>query len=282
MKDVDELDTALEQEYPLVRAYSRYATLYDELGQSDFGLTMLLLIDLIIGRNPLPGREVLDLACGTGTVAALLAQRGYRVTGADGSEEMLEIARAKARQAGVAVNFLQRDMIRLQMAQRFDLVLCLYDSLNYLLTISDLEAAFAGVAQALNAGGLFVFDVNTLYCLANEWGNQVVEERSRSAMLVHQYSFSPESRVGTLELVCLCNQSDRIEKFREVHRERGYTREEIRAALESCGLVTVEEMAFPDLADPDDTASRLICVATKPHPEPRRGRPPVVLESSRR
>ena len=264
MTDVDELDTALEQEYPLVRPYSRYAGLYDGLGQSDFGRAMLPLIHLAIERYPLSGNRVLDLACGTGTVAILLAREGYDVTGVDRSGEMLEVARGKAIDAGVRVEFLQRDMVGLQMDQRFDLVLCLYDSLNYLLQQSDLEAALAGVAGALAPRGLFVFDMNTLHCLANDWGNQVVEERGPSALLIHRYSFSPESRIGTLELICLRNHPGGIEKFREIHRERGYTREEIRAALDASGLAALEEMSFPDLVAPDDDTSRLICVATNP------------------
>ncbi len=282
MKDVDDAGSALEQEYPLVRPYSRYAGLYDELGQSDFGRAMMPLVDLTLGRHPLLGNKVLDLACGTGTVATLLAQRGYEVTGVDRSGEMLEVARAKAREAGVEVDFLQRDMVRLQMVRRFDLVLCLYDSLNYLLNQCELEAAFAAVAQLLNVDGVFLFDMNTLHCLANDWGNQVVEERCPSALLVHQYSFSSESRIGTLELICLFNRPDRIEKFREIHRERGYTRQEIGAALKACSLVALEEMSFPDLVEPDDDASRLICVATRPRPAPGKRKPGIVIESGRR
>ncbi len=261
---MDEIDVALQLEYPLVRAYSRYASLYDELGQSDFGQSLLPLVEMVAHRHRLPGKDTLDLACGTGTVATLLARKGYRVTGVDRSAEMLQIAERKALDAGVEVVFHQQDMTRLEMDGDFDLVLCLYDSLNHLLSLRELEATFAGVARALRPAGVFVFDLNTVHCLANDWGNQVVEERSASAVLIHRYSYEPESRVGTLELLCLLNLKDRIEKFREIHRERGYTREEVTGALERGGLVVLQEMAFPDLGSPDGSASRLIWVAGKP------------------
>ena len=264
MIDADKAEAVLEREYPLVSPYSNYAALYDELGQSNFGLAMLQLIERAIQRHPLAGARVLDLACGTGTVASQLAKRGYQVTGVDRSGEMLEIAAAKAREAGVEVELQQQNMASLRMARRFDLVICLYDSLNYLLSDGDLEAAFAGVARVLDVGGLFIFDFNTLHCLANDWGNQVVEERAAAAALMHLYSFSPESRIGTLELFCVSKRPDGLVKFREIHRERGYTAEEIRNTLRGSGLVLLEEMAFPDLAEPNDEASRLICVATKP------------------
>lgn len=256
-------DTGLEREYPLVGPYSRYATLYDDLGQSDFGLGMIPLVDLLVERHRLQGDRVLDLACGTGTVATELARRGYRVVGVDRSMEMLEIARAKAVEARVRVEFQQQDMASLRFEQRFDLVLCVYDSLNYLLDPRQLRAAFRGVSGVLEDRGLFIFDMNTLYCLAHHWGNQVVEERSASALLVHRYSFCPETRIGTLELFCLSRRSGRIERFREVHRERGYTLGEVREALHASGMLPLEEMAFPDLSDPDDESARVIWVATK-------------------
>ncbi|MHB0868260.1 MAG: class I SAM-dependent DNA methyltransferase [Chloroflexota bacterium] len=258
---MDETETILQLEYPLVRPYSRYADLYDTLGQSDFSQAMLLLAERTIRRHALAGHEILDLACGTGTVALLLAREGYRVTGVDRSEEMLEIARMKAREAGIEADFLRQDMTLLEMERSFDLALCFYDSLNHLLSLRDLEMAFQGVASVLKPNGLFIFDMNTVHCLAHDWGNQVVEERCASALLVHQYSYEPEARIGTLEILCLLNGKDRIEKFREIHRERGYTREEVAKALQKSGLNVLEEMAFPDLNQPDDTASRLIWVA---------------------
>ena len=265
------VDAALEEEYPLVPPYSRYAELYDELGQSHFAVAVLPLVARAVERYRVPVRRVLDLACGTGAAAIRLASQGYQVTAVDRSPHMLRVAREKARQAGVEVSFLRQSMTRLRPQGSFDLVLCLYDSINHLLRVRDLEAAISRVAAALDPGGLFVFDVNTAHCLANDWGNQVAEERSRSAMLTHLYRYDPRTRVGTLELVCLVHGKTGIQKFRELHRERGYTRWEIAAALSDGGLEILEELSFPDLAPPDEDASRLIYVATRPRERPAGG-----------
>ncbi len=254
------------QDYPRARPYSRYARLYDSLGQSEFGLAVLPLVEQAMQRYRVPEGRALDLACGTGTVALTLAARGFRVTGVDRSPEMLEIAAAKAREAGLDVTFCLQDMARLRLRGCFDLVLCLYDSLNYLLHPRRLEAAFAAVGRVLSPGGLFVFDVNTPYCLANDWGNQVAEERCGSAVLLHLYRYDPGTGIATLELLCLHNTESGLEKFREIHRERGYTREEVAAALQRGGLQPLEACSFPDLRSPGETTSRLLCVATKPVP----------------
>lgn len=261
---MDDIETILQREYPLVRPYSRYAGLYDDLGQSHFSRIMLLLAERAVQRHLPACHDVLDLACGTGTAAILLAQRGYRVTGVDRSGSMLEIARRKALSAGAEVDFLEQDMTRLQMERSFDLAICFYDSLNYLLDLRDLELAFQNVAGLLKHGGLFVFDMNTEHCLAHDWGNQVVEERCPSALLIHQYSYDPGTRIGTLEILCLVNGEGQVEKFREIHRERGYTRDEVAGALRRAGLSVLEQMAIPDLTPPDDTASRLAWVVRRP------------------
>ncbi len=260
----------LAGEYPLARPYSKYARLYDELGQSEFALAVMPLVEAAAERYGVSPGRALDLACGTGTAALHLAERGWEVTAVDGAPEMLRIARQKALEAGAPVTFLRQKMERLEVDAGFGLVVCLYDSLNYLLTLADLEAAVAAVAAILSPGGVFFFDVNTIRCLAEEWSNRVVEERCSSAALIHLYSYDPGSRIGTLELVCVHNGPDRIVKFREVHRERAHTREEIEGALRRAGLHLLEEFSFPELAEPSDRSSRLVYIAMKQEPGVRR------------
>jgi ubiquinone/menaquinone biosynthesis C-methylase UbiE len=78
-------------------------------------------------------RRILDIATGTGSVALLLAERGYQVTGVDLSEPMVEQARRKAREAGLDITFLQRDAADMDFPPHsFDAALCLYDSFNYI------------------------------------------------------------------------------------------------------------------------------------------------------
>ncbi|AZR74870.1 hypothetical protein BBF96_08220 [Anoxybacter fermentans] len=121
-------------------------------------------------------RIILDLACGTGNMTLLLAKRGYKMLGIDGSKEMVKVAQKKAEQKKLDVSFSQGDFRTFQLKEPVDLVISLYDSLNYLLTEEDLELTFKQVNKALNPYAYFIFDMNTVWRLTNiEEGNSMFE-----------------------------------------------------------------------------------------------------------
>ena len=99
---------------------------------------------------------MLELACGTGAILEQL-QDAYSLTGLDVSPEMLQVARAKLPE----VPLVEADMTAFELAERFDAVLCVYDSINHLADFAQWEAVFDRAHEHLNDGGIFVFDVNT-------------------------------------------------------------------------------------------------------------------------
>jgi SAM-dependent methyltransferase len=101
--------------------------------------------------------SVLELGCGTGSVLARL-DAVPELTGVDQSPKMLAVARAKVPRA----RLLEGDMKSFSLGQRFDVVICVFDSLNHLLFFGDWESMFDAVHQHLVDGGLFIFDVNTV------------------------------------------------------------------------------------------------------------------------
>ena len=107
----------------------------------------------------LRGRRLLDVACGTGNSFLPMLARGYEVVGCDLSPSMLARARGKA---GGRAEVVGADMRALPWRERFDLVTCIDDSMNYLLTTADLVAALDSMCRALAPHGLAVFDTNAL------------------------------------------------------------------------------------------------------------------------
>lgn len=106
-----------------------------------------------------PVDNLLELACGTGTHALQLEQRGYRIVATDNSDDMLNRARQKAEAAGSHVDFRQQDMTQLDVAGApFDAAYCLFDSIGYVATNESLAKVFRGVQKHLRPGGLFVFE----------------------------------------------------------------------------------------------------------------------------
>ena len=116
-------------------------------------------LELWARGNGLRGRRLLDVACGTGNSSLPLLARGYEVVGCDISPAMLAHARSKI---GARAHCVVADMRSLPFQERFDLVTCIDDSINYLLSEADLVAALRGIVRALAPGGLAVFDANSL------------------------------------------------------------------------------------------------------------------------
>jgi ubiquinone/menaquinone biosynthesis C-methylase UbiE len=221
--------------------YERYAAVYDGSGQVRYALLAAPYIHELLQSHPLSGRRAIDIACGTGTLALLLAGMSWEVLGVDAAPAMLAEAEAKASDAELAgrVAFLQADMRRLAEAVPpaiFDLATCLYDSLNYMQSEADLGACFASAAYALRPGGLYIGDMNTRHFLEHEWGFCDVREQS-GYVQVEQSWFDPASETTTLRLTGFIGDDERgYERFDELHRERAYADATVERLLAAAGL----------------------------------------------
>ncbi|HWR54580.1 MAG TPA: class I SAM-dependent methyltransferase [Bryobacteraceae bacterium] len=130
------------------------------------GLKLMPALDRLAAFSLLPrAASVLDLCCGTGHLAAAMCRRGLRVTGLDGSEDMLSYARRNAPGA----QFVLADARRFGFATTFAAVLSTGDSMNHMLSADDLAATFLCVHKALDRGGRFVFDMNMAEAFERQW-----------------------------------------------------------------------------------------------------------------
>jgi len=141
-----------------VASYEHFARWYDELmGDADADpLGNVARIRGYLARH-LPGaRSLLELGCGSGTIMAGLDLP--RMTGLDRSPGMLARARAKVPRA----RFVQGDIASFELDERFDALICVFDTLNHLERFELWSALFERAAAHLQGGGLLAFDVNTL------------------------------------------------------------------------------------------------------------------------
>jgi SAM-dependent methyltransferase len=144
---------------PALLAYEEMADVYDVFTRAYDYDRFLSVVETVALEHGLAGNRLLDVGCGTGKSFMPLLERGYDVTACDLSPEMVRRAREKG---GGAARVVVADMRELPDLGRFDLVTCLDDSINYLLTDADLARALGGIARVLRGGGLVVFDVNSL------------------------------------------------------------------------------------------------------------------------
>jgi ubiquinone/menaquinone biosynthesis C-methylase UbiE len=246
--------------------YNEFARFYTKGDWPRYSAQMARILPAVLERFGVWPMKIMDLACGDGTFAVAMANRGLRVTGVDLSPEMLEIARQRAAREGVRVQFLQQDMRSLSVRGKFDLVTCWFDSLNYLLEIDDLSRTFAGVSRVLDDNGVFIFDVNTIRALAVEWVREpsYVHSNSGDSFLVSIPQYDAATKIASLHIIGFTRENERWVRMEEVHRERGYALNEIRQCLKGAGLRQIACWASLDrMEKPKRNTARVWFVARK-------------------
>ena len=136
--------------------YNAIASIYDEFRGEDPKAWAEYIDSLLKKYSSGETRLLLDLGCGTGTVASALIALGYDLTGVDSSEEMLALAQKNAPDALL----LHQDMRSFELYGTVDAAICCMDGINYLSSTDELLTVLKGVALDLNPEGLFIFDVN--------------------------------------------------------------------------------------------------------------------------
>ena len=221
--------------------YREYARHYDQ-GQLHFSVLMFDYLQDVLERHAPPQHSVVDLACGTGTLALMLADLGWDVLGIDQARDMLHEAQRKARHRldpTRSIRFRRADMRDWHISQPVGLVTCFYDGVNYLLEEDDLKATFQCVWNALDDQGLWIFDINTPYFLEHVWQPVEIEERDGYAHIM-QTTFNPNRCLSTLTMRGFYQREDGLyERFVEDHAERGYEREILAQLLTDVGF-TIE------------------------------------------
>ena len=139
-------------------SYSDFALFYDRLTLNiDYEALADIYAGLLCRYGVKKGGELLDLACGTGSLSVPLAERDFNVTAADISQDMLTVAAAKSSR----VRWLCLDMTALPFEGEFDGVICALDSINHLPDLKAVQKTFDGVYRSLKEGGVFAADLNT-------------------------------------------------------------------------------------------------------------------------
>ena len=134
--------------------YKQFAEVYDLLYSFiDYQKSSKKLIKLIKKYKKIPGNQLLDIACGTGTHLFYLQDK-FSCTGIDLNNEILDIARKKVKKA----NFIQADMITMNLNKKFDIIICLFSSIGYVKTYENLKRTINNFSNHLNSGGIVIIE----------------------------------------------------------------------------------------------------------------------------
>ncbi|MCW3014072.1 MAG: Methyltransferase type 11 [Solirubrobacterales bacterium] len=222
---------------PAEAAYDTLAPAYDILTADYCHDLWLRRIESLAITCGLTGRDVLDIACGTGKSFLPLLDRGYVVEACDLSAVMVELAQRKA---GDAARVSRADMRDLPRFGAFDLVLCLDDAVNYLLDETELVDTFRGVAANLSGSGLFIFDVNALETYRTAFATDWVHE-SDAHVIAWRGRGDPDAAPGAQSSACVevftRTDADGLWQRRtSIHHQRHWQVADITRALTTAGL----------------------------------------------
>lgn len=223
-------------------AYHNLAVSYDRLTNDvDYEATVDFYYE-ILKREGLKPRTAVDLACGTGSVAVILAKRGLRVTAVDLSEEMLTVARQKAMELENQPLFLCQSLQELYLPRAVDLAVCALDSLDYITDPADCREAIRRVYKVLNPGGIFIFDVNTPEKLRAMDG-QVFLDEDDDVFCVWRGEFDEKTNICSYGMDLFQRNGAVWERSFEEHREYAYSQEQLTEYLKEAGFTHIRVYA---------------------------------------
>jgi SAM-dependent methyltransferase len=250
----------------MAETYTVLARVYKAVGLADASEELRQRLFGKIQSDGWLGRRILDLGCGIGEGCSWFSANGFRVTGVDQSEAMLNEARQAADEIGVTVDWQQGDIREVDAGTDYDLILAL-NTLNEMRSIRDLEMVFRAANQALSMEKLLAFDLMTIQGLAEHWGNadRVIYDDTQGLTLMVRSRFSFETSANTREYILFQQDGPGWRREDETHVLRGYALQAVGALLQRTGfrVQTVINPLF-DTFDPyADETGQAIFLAIK-------------------
>ncbi len=243
-------------------AYHQLAASYDRLTNDVDYEAIVDFYWQILSRERLSPRTAADLACGTGSVAILLAQKGLQVTAVDMSEDMLCVAAQKASQLENPPVFVCQKLQQLRLPRGVDLAVCALDSMDYITDPEDCREAIRRVYKALNPGGCFIFDVNTPEKLRAMDG-QVFLDEDEDVFCLWRGEFDLQTNICSYGMDLFQRKGNLWERSYEEHREYAYSQEQLKGYLKDAGFTAIEVFADRCLSELEEGEQRIYLKARK-------------------
>ena len=243
-------------------AYRELAQSYDRLTNDvDYDATVDFYYE-ILKQEGLAPRTAVDLACGTGSVALILARKGLQVTAVDMSAEMLTVAQQKAAEADLYPQFVCQSLQALRLPRGVDLAVCALDSIDYILDPNDCQKAFHRIYKALNPGGCFIFDVNTPEKLTAMDG-QVFLDEDDDVYCVWRGEFDKDTNICSYGMDLFQRHGEVWHRSFEEHREYAYSADELTTYLRQAGFTSIAVYADRKFSPPKAEEQRIYIKARK-------------------
>lgn len=235
-----------------MEAYSSFAQVYDlfmdNVPYEEWSRYLLGLLS----EYGISDGLVAELGCGTGSMTRLLAKAGYDMIGIDNSMDMLEIAREKQyedlteeelqeeeedAEDRKQILYLCQDMREFELYGTVRAIISICDSMNYILTEEDLLAVFRLVNNYLDPGGIFIFDLNTVYKYKDMLGETTICENREEGSFIWDNYYDEETMQNEYDLTLFIREEeDLYRKYEETHIQRAYELDTVKQLLKEAGM----------------------------------------------
>ena len=244
-----------------MEAYSNFAAVYDEfMDETPYEQWKKMITDTL-KKYDINDGIILDLGCGTGVMTEMLACDGYDMIGVDLSQDMLGMAVEKRDKSGHDILYLCQDMTEFELYGTVRAIICICDSINYLLESEDILKTFKLVNNYLDPGGIFIFDFNTKHKYRDVIGDTCIAEARDECSFIWDNYYDEESGINEYDITFFVREEDgRYGRFDEVHYQKGYTLDAIKTLTDKAGLEFVSAYDYEQDKEPDDSSERITVV----------------------
>lgn len=242
--------------------YTNFAKVYDLfMDNVPYDKWVERIRDILHKENIFDGL-ICDLGCGTGAITERLANIGYDMIGIDNSYDMLDIAMEKKYASGNDILYLCQDMREFELYGTVRAIVSGCDSLNYIQDLSGLEEVFSLVNNYLDPGGLFIFDMNTVYKYQNILGENTFAEVRDQAAFIWENTYDNNKRINEYDLNLFIKlENDIYKRFEERHVQRAYTFDEIVSAINSSNMQLEKYLDADTYGDLRENTERILFIA---------------------
>ncbi len=218
--------------------YDNFAWLYNKEWGA-FADNIFPLLKEIVGDKLYDGAEVLDLCCGTGQLAKVLIEKGYKVTGIDGSQEMLYFAQDNAPGA----KFIAADARTFKMPPTFNVAFSTFDALNHIMTLPELQKVFKNVYHCLISGGIFIFDLTTQHHFKVHCHDYKQIRENPEYFYVMQTNYDETSKINQWRCAIFRRQGKVWQRSDVSLTQTHYPNAEVKMALKKAGFRDIRVVA---------------------------------------
>lgn len=245
-----------------MNSYERFAEVYDEL-MTD--IPYAEYVEWIQSHAPAQSyKNLLDIGCGTGTIALLLHQAGYNVSGIDLSEEMLSIASARMDVNGITIPLYAMSMDELEGFSDLDVAIIPIDSINYVKEEHQVIETLDRVFQSLRTGGQLFFDVHSLHKMDETFlDGPFTYDNGEISYVWHTESGEYPYSVYHQMTFFVQTANGLYERFDEEHFQRTFANEQYTKWLKEIGFSHVEVTADWVNNQPTEESERIFIRAVK-------------------